>query len=235
MPSINMITLRRAEKRRREQNARKLLYAIAGEVGAVVLLASVLTARILVTQSHINDLSGQLLKLKPQVAQIQALQAQTAALQPKVDTLDGAKADTLFWYNNFYAVTASLPPKTWLTSLGTGTSAAGAGAAPGAAAGTDPTLSIAGVAMTQAAVGQSMLQMNNSPGLDHVDLSFVQAQKIGAVDAVSFQMTVHLKPQPAAAAPAGKDGKTGAKVAAAQASVSQASVAQTQGAAHGNS
>ncbi len=210
MPSINMIALRREEKRHQEQNARKLLYSIAGEIGVVLAVASVMTTRILVTQGHVNDLSDQLLKLKPQVAQIQALQAQTAALQPKVDTLDGAKADTLFWYNNFYAVTASLPPKTWLTSLGTG---AGAGAsatdsaAPGTAGGTDPTLSIAGIAMTQAAVGQSMLQMNNSPSLDHVDLSFVQAQKIGTVSTVSFQMTVHLKPQAGPVKPAGKDTK----------------------------
>ena len=35
MPSINMIALRREEKRQQEKNARKLLYAIAGEVGTV--------------------------------------------------------------------------------------------------------------------------------------------------------------------------------------------------------
>lgn len=202
MPSINMIALRREDKRHQERNARKLLYSIAGEIGVVLAVASVMTARILVAQSHVNDLSDQLRKLKPQVTQIQALQAQTVALQPKVDTLDGAKADTLFWYNNFYAVTASLPPKTWLTSLGTSAGAA-ASATPGTAGGTDPSLSLAGVAMTQAAVGQSMLQMNSAPSLDHVDLSFVQAQKIGTVNAVSFQMTVHLKPQAAPVKPGG--------------------------------
>ena len=206
MPSINMIALRREEKRRQEQNVRKLLYSIAGEVGLIVAVSFVMTARIIVTQDHIGDLSAQLDKLKPQVAQIQALQAQTTALQPKVDTLDGAKADTLFWYNNFYAVTTSLPPKTWLTSLGTGTDTASAAPVPGNASGDDPTLSLAGVAMSEAAVGQSMLQMNQSPMLDHVDLSFVQAQKIGDADAVSFQMTVHLKPEAAPAKP-GKDTK----------------------------
>ncbi len=200
MPSINMIAQRREEKRHQEKNARKLLYSIAGEIGVVTAVAFVLTARILVTQNHISDLSDQLAKLKPQVAQIQSLQAQTALLQPKVDTLDGAKADTLFWYNNFYAVTDSLPPKTWLTSLGTG-SGAGAAAAtvtPGSTSGTDPILNLSGVAMSEAMVGQSMLRMNQSPRLDHVDLSFVQSQKIGQADAVSFQMTVHLKPEAAA-------------------------------------
>ena len=199
MPSINMIALRREEKRQQEQNARKLLYSIAGEVGVVLAVASVMTARILVTQSHISDLSDRLAKLKPQVAQIQSLQAQTAALQPKVDTLDGAKADTLFWYDSFYAVTDSLPAKTWLTSLGT---SAAAGTAPGTAAGTDPTLNLSGVAMSNAAVGQSMLRMNRSPRLDHVDLSFVQSQ-----------MTVHLKPEAAPAADPSKNTTGASRVA----------------------
>jgi Tfp pilus assembly protein PilN len=199
MPSINMIALRRQEKRHQGQNARKLLYSIAGEVGIIVAVAFVMTARIVVTQNHINDLADQLAKLKPQVAQIQALQTQTVALQPKVDTLDGAKTDTLFWYDNFYAVTDSLPPKTWLTSLGTTSGGAPVTATPGSNCGTDPTLNLAGVAMSEAMVGQSMLRMNQSPKLDHVDLSFVQSQKIGKTDAVSFQMTVHLKPEAAPA------------------------------------
>lgn len=196
-----MIALRREEKRHQEKNARKLLYSIAGEVGVVTAVAFVLTARILVAQGHLGDLSSQLAKLKPQVAQIQALQAQTTALQPKVDTLDGAKADTLFWYNNFYAVTDSLPPKTWLISLGTGSTGAAGAVTPGTASGPDPVLNLSGIALSEATVGQSMLRMNQSPRLDHVDLSFVQSQKIGAMDAVSFQMTVHLKPEAGAATP----------------------------------
>ena len=215
MPSINMIALRREEKRHQEKNARRLLYSIAGEVGVVVAVAFVMTARILVTQNHINDLADQLAKLKPQVAQIQALQAQTAALQPKVQTLDGAKTDTLFWYNNFYAVTDSLPAKTWLTSLGTAAGGTATTPTPGDNCGTDPTLSLAGVAMSEATVGESMLRMNQSPRLDHVDLSFVQSQKIGTADAVSFQMTVHLKPEAAPATGGGKE----VKVADAQGAV----------------
>lgn len=196
MPSINMIAVRREEKRRREQNIRKLLYAILGEIGLVVAVAFVMTARILVTQSEINRLTDRVNALQPSVTKIQQLQSQTASLMPKVETLDGAKADTLFWYKNLYAVTASLPPKTWLTTLGTGGSGAGQGTAtPGAASGSDPTLNLAGIAMNQAIVGETMLRMNQSPSLDHVDLAFVQQQKLGQADAVAFQMTVHLKPE----------------------------------------
>ena len=187
--------------------------AILGEIGLVVAVAFVLTARILVTQNENNKLSDRVKALQPNVTKIQDLQTQTAMLLPKVQTLDGAKADTLFWYKNFYAVTTSLPPKTWLTSLATGT---GAGAAtgtgtvtPGAAGGGDPTLNLAGVAMSQAVVGEAMLRMNQAPSLDHVDLAFVQQQKLGTADAVAFQMTVHLKPEAGAALPAAKgDAKT---------------------------
>lgn len=198
MPSINMIAVRREEKRRGERTIRKLLYGVAGEIGAVVLLAFVLVGRILVAQGQVGDLSDKLAKLQPRVTRIQQLQNQTAALVPKVQTLDGAKADTLFWYGGFYAVTTSLPAQTWLTSLGTGSaSGAAAAPAPGASSGDDPTLSLSGIAMSQAEVGAAMLKMNQSPALDHVDLAFVQQQKVGAADAVGFQMTVHLKPETA--------------------------------------
>jgi len=209
MPSINMIAVRRADKRRQEQNIRKLLYGILGETGLIAAAAVVIFTRILVTQSHVSDLSDQLHKLQPRVTEIQALQSQTAAMQPKVATLDGAKADTLFWYSSLGAVTNSLPPQTWLTSLGT--SVASASAAPGAYAGTDPTLNISGVAMSQAMVGETMLRMNTAPALDHVDLAFVTQQKIGLANAVSFQMMVHLNPEAAAAAPADPKGASHAQ------------------------
>lgn len=207
MPSINMIAARREEKRRGERTLRKLLYGIAGEVGTVVLLAFVLVGRILVTQGQVSDLGDKLTKLKPRVTRIQQLQSQTEALMPKVQTLDGAKADTLFWYGGFYAVTTSLPERTWLTSLGTG-STLSAAPTPGASSGEDPTLSLSGVAMSQTAVGEAMLKMNQSQALDHVDLAFVQQQKLGDADAVGFQMTVHLKPEAVPETAKAKDART---------------------------
>ena len=209
MPSINMIAVRRADKRRQEQNIRKLLYGIIGESGLIVAAAFVVTARIFGMQGHVNDLSDQLQKLKPKVTEIQALQAQTVAMQPKVATLDGAKADTLFWYSSLGAVSDSLPAQTWLTSMGTSNSSSAGG--PGTYAGTDPTLNITGIAMSQAMVGETMLRMNAVPSLDHVDLSFVTQQKIGLANAVSFQMTVHLKPEAEVVAPASLKGTSNAQ------------------------
>jgi Tfp pilus assembly protein PilN len=195
MPSINMIAGRRAEKRRQEQNIRKLVYGLSAEVGCVILAICGLTIHQVALHGRIGDLSAQIQNLEPKVNKIQALQDQITALQPKVKTLDGAKADTLFWYSNLYALTSSLPEKTWLTSVGI----AGGGGQPGSAAGTDPTVSISGVTLNQGLVGETMTRMNQSAGTDHVDLAFVQQQKTGDTDTVSFQLTAHLKPEPGAA------------------------------------
>lgn len=203
MPTINMIANRRAEKRRQEQNIRKLIYGISAEVGCVIIAVSVLSVRQMALRGQVVDLSAQIQNLQPKVNRIQDLQTQIAALQPKVQTLDGAKADTLFWYSNLYRITSSLPDKTWLTSLGV----TSGGGAPGTAAGADPTVNISGVTVNQAMVGEAMLRMNQSPGMDHIDLSYVQQQKTGTADTVSFQMTAHLKPEPSAAKEGSSDVK----------------------------
>ncbi len=194
MPSINMIANRRAEKKRQEMNVRKLVYGISAEIGCVLVATSVLWLHMANVRGQISDLSGQIQKLEPKVNAIDDLEKQTQTLTPKVTTLDGAKADTLFWYSNLSAITGSLPEKAWLTSL----AAAGSGGAPGSASGADPTVQLSGVSLDQSQVGEAMLRMNQSPGLDHIDLAFVQQQKTGDTDTVSFQMTVHLKPEPSA-------------------------------------
>ena len=203
-----MIAGRRAEKRRQQQTLKRLVYGLGAEALCFSVAVSVLSLQAAMVRGRIGDLSAQLTKLGPQVAQINALEAATTALEPKVQTLDGAKADTLFWYGNLSAITRSLPQSAWLTSLSTVAAPVipGANAVPGGGAGTDPTVSVAGVTLTQAQVGEAMLRMNQSPGLDHVDLAFVQQQKTGDTDTVSFQMTVHLKPQPSALAAAKKEG-----------------------------
>lgn len=205
MPSINLIAARREEKRRQEQSLRRLLGAVMGEVGAVVGVGVLMSLQLAGIHHRIGDYNAQIQKLEPKVSQIATMQDATAKITPKVATLDSAKADTLFWYSNLCAVTNSLPPQTWLSSIGT-TGNNTPSATPGAASGADPTMAIAGTAASQDAVGQTMLRMNQSPNLDHVDLAFVQ-QQVATKDTpstVTFQMTVHLKPEAAAAAPAGK-------------------------------
>jgi Tfp pilus assembly protein PilN len=199
-----MIASRRADKVRRETNLRNIFYAIVGEIGVVLLWLSFLSVRLAAIAADDAELAGKIQSLQPTVSQIQKLQNETARLMPEVQTLDGAKADTLFWYNSLYAVTNSLPAKTWLTSVGT-SAGAGGGTAPGAMTGTDPTLNVTGIATSHAAVGETMLRMDLAPGLDHVDLAYDQEQKTGQANTVAFQMTVHLKPEVAISTQGGPD------------------------------
>ena len=60
MPSINMIAARRAEKRRQEQNIRKLAYGILAEVGVVVVAAGVLGTAFVRLNDRSADLSDQI-------------------------------------------------------------------------------------------------------------------------------------------------------------------------------
>jgi Tfp pilus assembly protein PilN len=204
MPSINMIAGRRADKIRRENNLKNTVYAILVETGVVVLALGVLTIRVGAIHAQVAEFDGKIQSLQPKVNQIQKLQQETARLMPKVQTLDGAKQDTLFWYNSIFAVANSLPPKTWLTSLSTtGAAPADANTVPGQVSGKDPTILVSGIATTHATVGDAMLRMNQATQLDHVDLAFDQSQKVGKEDTVAFQMTIHLKPE---AAPDGKGG-----------------------------
>lgn len=204
MPSINMIAVRRAEKQRLEQNNRKLVYLVVSEYGTVLLVLSFMLLNLVHVTGRIQDLNGQLATLEPQVAQIHDLQAQTVKLMPKVNLLKGARIDTMFWYDNFYAVTSSLPHDVWLTSMSTTTNSPGAASAtPGNADGSDPVLALSGTSTSQSLVGEAMLKMNQAPSLDHADLQFVQSLSEPGVQLVTFQMNVHLKPEPAPAPPAG--------------------------------
>ena len=201
MPSINMIATRRAQKRRQENNTRNLAYGVLGEVGLVLVIVSVLSIRLVAANGRLSDLQEQFSKLQPRVTQIQKLQQETAVLTPRVAMLDGARDDSLFWYNNVFALANSLSATAWVNTISSNTGSALVSAAPGVASGPAPILSVQGYAANATQVGQTMLLLNQSPYVDHAELSFVDEHKFGTTPAVSFQMSVHLKPEPAAVAP----------------------------------
>lgn len=201
MPSINMIAARRAQKRRQENNTRKLAYGVLGEIGLVLIVASILSIRLVAANGRLSDLVDQYSKLQPRVTRIQNLQQETAVLTPRLAMLDGAKNDTMFWYNNVFALANSLSATAWVNTISSNTGSALLGDAPGVASGPAPVLSVQGYAANATQVGQTMLLLNQSPYVDHAELSFVDEHKFGTIPGVSFQMSVHLKPETAAIAP----------------------------------
>lgn len=192
MPSINMIAARRAEKRRQERNTQKLVYGILAEFGVVLIVTSVMIARIVATHNHIADLDDQIKSLQTKVDEIQELQTETAALQPKVNALTQAKTGTLYWYTAFDNLASSLGNDAWLSNIGgTGNPMA-----------TDPSglakLNVSGSARNQLAVGAAMLRMNAYPAIGQVTLNSVTQNSDPQHPLVSFQLVIQLKPAPAA-------------------------------------
>ena len=205
MPSINLIASRREEKRRLQQRTRRLAYAIASEVGVILLVASIMMVRIVGIRGHISDLDGQVSQLQPKVNQIQDLQDETARLKPKVATLNTARNTTLYWYTALQTVAASLPDQAWLTSL----SAAGdpappkpaaantQGGAAGASSAPMPTLTISGMAANSDQVGIAMMKMNQFANINSVTLNAVTQTQFQGRDAMNYSLLVTLKPNAA--------------------------------------
>jgi Tfp pilus assembly protein PilN len=214
MPSINMIAARRAEKRRMEQKTKGIIYCILAEGGLFLVALSFMVLQLITTQGQAGDLKYKIAKLKTQVDQIQALQQQTAELQPKLTALNSARDNTLYWYTALQNTTSSLSTTSWLSSISTSGDPSGAlpPGAPATAVAPPATLLIAGSSISQADVGLTMLRMNQFPQFDHVMLNFVQQQdalnapKTG-INPVQFQMAIQLHPtaQPKAAAKTGNN------------------------------
>jgi Tfp pilus assembly protein PilN len=196
MPSINMIATRREEKRRFQQYTHKLVYAIIAEIGVVVLLLSFMVVRLVEVKGQITDLEGQIGGLQPKVNQIQSLEAQTAALKPKVGTLNGARNNTLYWYTALQTVVASLPEKSWLTSIATTGDPTPPPATPAASSAAKPTApTLPGAALNFA--GIAMLKMNQFQNISSVTLSYINSAagpQGGGNSGMSFSMNVDLKP-----------------------------------------
>jgi len=198
MPSINMIAARRAEKHRSEIRTKNIILGIVIEAGLFLVALSFMVVQLVTSQSQIGGLNDQINKLKPQVAQIQSLERETAGLQPKLIALTSARDNTLYWYTAIENVTNSLSSSTWLANLSTSGDPTGGSATASPTAVTPPAqMLIAGTSLNQADVGLTMLSLNQYPHFDHVTLNFVQqgqapGSKISTIVPYQFQIALQM-------------------------------------------
>jgi Tfp pilus assembly protein PilN len=200
MPNVNLIAVRRAEKKRLERNARRLLLGLAAEAGVLVLLTSYVGARQLALRGALAEANGQLLKLQPTLDRIGQIEKDTAVLRPKLDTLQFAKADTLRWRAMLQIVSQSVPGNAWLSRI---TSVQNED---------NTTITIAGTAGSQTLVGETMTRLGSFPVFDKVELAFTQLSTTprDPVQRVSFEIGASLKStRPAPDAAKGGDAAAG--------------------------
>lgn len=196
MPNINLIAVRREEKKRLERMTRQLFFGLSGAIGLFAVLTLYLGARQLQVRSELADANEKMQKLQPVLDRIAQIEKDTSELSPKVETLESAKLNTLRWRAVLQVVSQSIPENTWLAGLSTaGTSE-------------DTSINLAGMTSSQTMVGDTMTRLGTHPLFDKVDLKFTQteagAKPDDPIQRVRFEILAHLRSNEPA-----KDGKDG--------------------------
>ena len=184
MPSINMIAPRRAEKRRTERDMRRLAIVILAELVFAVCLGGFVCTKIWATRCQISELEAQITKLQPKVKEIKENELATAKLTPKLQLLNQAKERTMRWYNTLDRLTQSMPSSTYLTQIST---------SQGSANNKSTTVSLRGISLSQAKVGETMIRLQSVPDFKSVMLRFTQKTNINTASAVEFEIGADMK------------------------------------------
>lgn len=162
-----------------ESLSRNLFFTLGGSLAVLVAVGSyLLTARITL-QGDVDDAQRKMDKLKPILADIDQIKRETAEKQPKVDTLERARYDTLRWTMLFQAVSASLPKDVWLTNMG-------------AAEGDPLVVSLAGSAPSQTKASDVALNLKKQPLFEKVEL--LSTSRVEKDARFMFQITAPIKP-----------------------------------------
>ena len=192
MPSINMIAVRRAEKKRVEKMVYCALLVILGELAITLGVVGFMTARVHASNVNIRQLDAQMTKLQPTVARINRYEGEIKELKPRLDLLGQSRDQTMVWYAVVHDLARSMPEETWLTGIATSqvvsTSPSAGNAAPSA------TLNLSGTSVSQKLVGEAMLRLNQCSEFDRVDLTYTQERTVGETKAMQFQIVAKLKP-----------------------------------------
>lgn len=205
MPNINLIAVRRAEKKRLETNTRRLFFGLTGEIAVLVLLGSLIGARQWQLRDALSEANAQITKLQPVLDRIDQIQKETKALQPKVETLEAAKTDTLRWRAMLQIVSQSIPNSAWLSGITSAT------------LNDETTITITGLAGSQTLVGETMTRLGAYPVFDKVELRFTQlaSTPLDSAPRISFEIGAHLaSTRPAEKAPAQPGGPASSEKAA---------------------
>ncbi len=184
MPNVNLIAERREEKKKLERTTRQLFFGCVAAAALFTCTVVYTGGRQLALRGELADANAKMQKLQPALDRIKQVEAETAIMTPKVETLQTAKLDTLRWRSIFQVVSEAVPPSTWLSNLSTTTTT------------DDTVLQLSGMATTQAAVGETMTHLNAHPLFDKVDLKFTQAQPITPLDPtqrVQFNIEARLR------------------------------------------
>ncbi|MFM7323054.1 MAG: PilN domain-containing protein [Armatimonadota bacterium] len=182
MPNINLISERRAEKRRVERLTRNAFFGMAGAAGALVAMFSWTTAEKIELAGQMAAADRRMDRLRPALDEISSIQRRTAESRPKVEILENARLSTLRWCSVFNAVPRSLPAGTWIEKWD--------------ATGGDATkMTLHAVTSSQSDAGQTAVLLSSQPIFQDVNITSTQAALAASgAKIVRFEITAGLRP-----------------------------------------
>jgi len=183
MIKINLLP---RERIRRPAMAPRLLVALAfvAVLGAVTLTTVYLNVRNARIQAEIDQVNARIEELRPQVAEVEALQRQINEARRKEQLLRELEGLRIPWEPVLNELRKVMPSDVWLIRID---------------AKSDGSLTFNGFGMSYEAVARFMVNLDNSTLFQDSDLTIGQKQAQAGRDVINFSVTARLTPMQKAA------------------------------------
>lgn len=186
MPSVNMIAVRRSERKRLEKLVYVTLLVVVGEVAIGLFMLGFMTTRVYTASRQVERLDRQLEKLQPTVQKIKGYEAEIQRMEPRLNLLAGSREQTLLWRTVLQNLSRSMPANTWLASMASSRSVITGSS--GEQKQGPIMITLRGTSTSQALIGETMLRLNHFPEFERVDLNYTQKGTDRAVECLEFQI-----------------------------------------------
>lgn len=176
------INLLPRERVRRPAVAPRVLALLAFVVVAAALVLATLAVNLrnARVRAEIEDVNARIDELKPQVAEVEALQRQIAEARHKEQLLRQLESLRIPWDNIMIELRKIIPADVWLIRI------EGKG---------EGNLTFNGFGMSYEAVARFMVNLDASPLFQGADLTIGQKQNQAGRDVINFSITALLRPQ----------------------------------------
>jgi Tfp pilus assembly protein PilN len=184
MIKINLLP---KERIRRVAVAPRILVGLVAVVvvSGLVLVTLYLNVQNALLRSELAQVNARIDELRPQVAEVEALQRQINEARRKEQLLRQIQAMRIPWERVMNELRKVLPTDVWLIHI----EAKG-----------DGTLTFNGFGLSYESVARFMVSLNASPVFQNADVVIAQKQGLGKMVVINFSATVQLAPPGKAAA-----------------------------------
>jgi Tfp pilus assembly protein PilN len=184
MIKINLLP---RERIRRVAVAPRILVGLVAAVvvAGLVLVTLYLNVQNALLRSELAQVNARIEELRPQVAEVEALQRQINEARRKEQLLRQIEAMRIPWDRVFNELRKIMPADVWLIRV----DAKG-----------DGTLTFNGFGVSYESVARFMVNLNASPVFQNADVTIAQKQDMGNRPVINFSVTAQLAPPGKAAA-----------------------------------